>query len=137
MLYTIGYTAFKLSDFIEVLRFYGINVVIDVRSNPYSEHYSEYNKENIKYLLDSHEIFYRNYQKEFGARQTEKKFFSKEGYLDFELFTKSVNFKLGYDKIANSLAKKYNVVLMCAEKDPAICHRAIMISQLQRRGLSC
>ena len=59
-----------------------------------------------------------------------KKYYSKEGYLDFELFSKSENFLKGIKKLENSMEKNYVIVLMCAEKDPIICHRAIMISKI-------
>jgi uncharacterized protein (DUF488 family) len=129
MLFTIGYSAFQMKDFIDVLKQYGVNVIIDVRSLPYSEYYEQYNKENIKRILKANNIYYRNYSDEFGARQTEKQFFSSEGYLDFDLFTKSARFKHGFEKINLSLAKGFCVALMCAEKDPATCHRSIMVSR--------
>ena len=130
MLFTIGYTAFQIKDFIETLKQHEINALIDVRSLPYSEYYAEYNKENLKHMLAVDKIYYRNYANEFGARQTEKQYFSHEGYLDFELFTQSESFAHGYDKVIDSLTQGYNIALMCAEKDPETCHRTIMISRV-------
>jgi uncharacterized protein (DUF488 family) len=129
MLFTIGYSAFQIEDFVDVLRQYGINVVVDVRSLPYSEYHEQYNKENIERILKANDIHYRNYADEFGARQTEKQFFSPEGYLDFELFAKSKKFKQGFEKINASLSQGFCVALMCAEKDPATCHRSVMVSR--------
>ncbi|GBU20297.1 hypothetical protein R80B4_00173 [Fibrobacteres bacterium R8-0-B4] len=130
MLFTIGYTTFKSDDFIDVLKHYGINVVIDVRSLPYSRYHAQYDKEIVERILKSNKIYYRNYSNEFGARQTEQRYFSRDGYLDFELFTESKRFRHGFDKIKDSLTKGFNIVLMCAEKDPAVCHRSIMISRV-------
>ena len=129
-IYTIGYSGFVIDDFIKILKKHEISVVIDVRSNPYSQYHLEYNKENLKKRLKQNRIHYRNYFLEFGARQSDKKYYSKEGYLDFELFSKSENFLKGIKKIENSMKKNYVIVLMCAEKDPIICHRAIMISKI-------
>ena len=129
-IYTIGYSGFVIDDFIQILKKYEISVVIDVRSNPYSQYHLEYNKENLKKKLKQNRIYYRNYFLEFGARQSDKKYYSKEGYLDFELFSKSENFLKGIKKLENSMEKNYVIVLMCAEKDPIICHRAIMISKI-------
>ena len=64
-----------------------------------------------------------------GLKELEK-YYSKEGYLDFELFSKSENFLKGIKKLENAMEKNYVIVLMCAEKDPIICHRAIMISKI-------
>lgn len=131
VLYTIGYTAFPdLDQFIDAIKQHNISVVIDVRSSPYSKYYESYNKENLESCLKSNQIYYRNYATEFGARQLDKSFYNNEGFLDFNLFTKSSkSFLMGAEKVNKSLSEDYNVVLMCAEKDPINCHRCIMISK--------
>ena len=82
--FTIGYSGFQLNDFVKILKDNGILLVIDVRSLPYSQHYADFNKENISKILKSSKIYYRNYASEFGARQAEKKYYPN-GYLDFNL----------------------------------------------------
>lgn len=129
IIYTIGYTGFSAYEFINVLRDREINVVIDVRSTPYSERYPDYNKENLERVLKSNQIYYRNYIKEFGARQDNRNFYSSEGYLDFEVFSKSEQFLSGVEKIENSVAKGYKIVLLCAEKKPIQCHRTILVAR--------
>ncbi|MDR1840824.1 MAG: DUF488 domain-containing protein [Holophagales bacterium] len=129
-LFTIGYSPFSVNGFIDTLLRYSINVVIDVRSLPYSSKYSCYNKENIDNTLKRNKIHYRNYSGEFGARQTDLQYFSDEKYLDFELFAESQQFKCGFDKLKKSIAQGYIIALMCAEKDPATCHRSIMVSRV-------
>ena len=68
-LYTIGYSGFLVEEFIDALKKNNINAVIDVRSSPYSQFFSDYNKEPLEKTLKKEGIFYRNYSKEFGARQ--------------------------------------------------------------------
>ena len=41
--YTIGYAAFNIDDFIDVLKNHKISHLIDVRSNPVSEYFQDYN----------------------------------------------------------------------------------------------
>ena len=136
-LYTIGYTGFTVEEFITTLKHYGINVVIDVRSSPYSERYADYNKDNIEKVLKEHGIYYRNYVSEFGARQDDARFYADDGILDFELFAQSERFKSGVCKIQNSLEKGYRIVLMCAEKNPVQCHRTILVARaFSDRGYS-
>ena len=134
MLFTIGYTAFQVEDFIGTLKQNKIKALVDVSSTPYSEHYPDYNKENLERLLDKSKIQYRNFVAEFGARQIERRYFSPEGYLDFERFVESPNFRNGYKMVIDALAKGHNIVLMCAEKDPATCHRSIMITRAFHEG---
>jgi len=136
-LYTIGYSSFDVRQMTGVLIDYGINLIIDVRSLPYSTHYPNYNKETLEHFLKENFIYYRNYAQEFGAQQIEKQFFADEGFLDFELFTKSENFLQGFKKVQANIDMKFTIALMCAEKDPAECHRAIMITRVfSREGFS-
>ncbi|MDL2264236.1 DUF488 domain-containing protein [Synergistaceae bacterium OttesenSCG-928-I11] len=130
-LFTIGYSAFAVEEFISVLVRYRINAVIDVRSQPYaSDYYACYNKESIQAMLKRSGIRYLNYAKEFGARQTDLRYFSAEGYLDFELFSKSHGFLHGFNKLKKAMEERgYMIALMCAEKNPATCHRSIMVSR--------
>lgn len=91
VIYTIGYSCFTIEKFIEVLKAYKINCLIDVISNLYSKFYEEYNQNNLEKLLRSRGIIYRNYKDEFGARQENEKYY-KKGYLDFKEYTKSDSF---------------------------------------------
>ena len=90
--YTIGYSGFtSLDDFIATLKHFRVNVVIDVRSHPYSLHYENYNKDNLERALNNAGIFYRNYAREFGARQDNPNYYTN-GILDFNKFTSSSQF---------------------------------------------
>lgn len=133
-IYTIGYSSFKIEDFIQTLKNNNITCVIDVRSNPFSEYFQDYNKDILEKKLKKENIMYRNYKKEFGARQEEPSFYPK-GYLDFDLFTKSEQFNEGVLKIAKGIEMGFSFVLMCAEKDPITCHRNIMVAKaFKERG---
>lgn len=133
-IYTIGYSSFKIEDFVQTLKNNNITCVIDVRSNPFSEYFQDYNKDILEKKLKKENIMYRNYKKEFGARQEDPSFYPK-GYLDFDLFTKSEQFNEGVLKIAKGIEMGFSFVLMCAEKDPITCHRNIMVAKaFKERG---
>lgn len=127
-IYTIGYSCFDINEFISVLKKYNITCLVDVRSNPHSKFYVDYNKENLEAVLQKNNILYRNYVKEFGARQEENKYYTDE-ILDFAKFVKSDSFISGIKKIESGIKMGYTFVLMCAEKDPSTCHRNIMIAK--------
>lgn len=131
--YTIGYAGFRIDDFIKILKENNISLVVDVRSAPYSQYYTDYNKENLIITLEKSHIYYRNYVSEFGARQSDPKFYPN-GYLDFELFSKSEFFLLGVEKLKRSMEKDYTIALLCSEKDPIKCHRTIMVSRAFHRA---
>lgn len=127
-LFTIGYSGFKIVDFLSTLKMYNITLVVDVRSLPYSQYYSDYNKDKLSAILNGSGIYYRNYILEFGARQEDKHYYPN-GYLDFEMFSKSKNFITGVDKLKKAMEHDYSFALMCSEKDPINCHRAILVSR--------
>ena len=127
-LYTIGYSSFSVEDFIVVLKKYSIDMLIDVRSVPYSAHFTDFNKKNISRVLHENNIFYRHYDKEFGGRQFNAEFFT-DGILDFEKFAASEQFLCGVKKIETAINRGYKIALMCAEKRPEICHRCILVAR--------
>lgn len=127
--YTIGYTGFTVTEFINTLKANNISLVVDVRSQPYSQWFTDYNKEHLEFALKQNSIYYRNYSEEFGARQDNHDYYTKDGYLDFELFANSIQFRRGIRKLENSMKQGYCFVLMCAEKDPFNCHRTMLVAR--------
>lgn len=128
IIYSIGYSGFKIEDFIHALKFYKINSLIDVRSMPLSQHFTDYNKQELSESLIRNGIYYRNYKDEFGARQNDHRYYPN-GYLDFSIFSKSERFQGGMNKIIAAMPLGYQFALMCSEKDPIFCHRAIMVAR--------
>lgn len=128
-IYTIGYTAFDIEEFINILKGYNIKCIIDVRSSPFSQFYQDYNKTILETKLKSENIKYRNYVDEFGARQNKIEYYHSDGYLDFNKFLKSENFNDGVNKIEKGIEIGYSFCLMCAEADPINCHRSIMVGR--------
>lgn len=125
-LYTIGYAGFPdTQDFINALKQNGIQILIDVRSSPYSAYHISYNKNVLSELLKENNIYYFNYAKQFGARQENTAFY-KNGRLDFEIFSHSEQFLDGVRRIDDSNGI---VAFMCAEKNPSECHRTILVAR--------
>lgn len=129
LLYTIGHSQHEFEYFLSLLKKYNINFLLDVRSTPYSKYAETYNRDNIKDLLSSQGIEYSFMGKFFGARQNNMQLYCKEGYLDFEKVSQSDLFIKGLKSVILGLERGNNIVLMCTEKDPFDCHRAIMVAR--------
>ena len=127
-IYTIGYTTFDIDNFIKELKEHKITCVVDVRSVPKSGYYKDFDSDVLENRLKTEGILYRNYAFEFGARQEDKTLYPN-GYLDFEIFSKTDNFKQGVNKLESGIKLNQTFALMCAEKDPYNCHRCIMVSR--------
>jgi hypothetical protein len=116
--------------------------VIDVRANPYANNfYAVYNNDSLKINLRRRGISYHNYYREFGALQADKRFaFEVESgapdrpyiiirdyyYIDFEKFAESEAFQDGVTKLSRGMERKFIFGLMCSEKRPEVCHRALL-----------
>ena len=129
MLFTIGHTNHSREDFLKLLKQHEITYLLDVRSTPFSQYTSQYNKDVISEFLQKSGITYCHMGKFFGARPEDKSLYTKENYLDFEKMRASELFKKGFDNVMKGLADGNNIVLMCTEKDPMDCHRAIMVAR--------
>ena len=127
-IFTIGYTTFNIEEFIAELKANDITCVVDVRSTPKSTYYKDYDSDVLAMRLKKEKIYYRNYAFEFGARQEDRSLYP-DGYLDFEIFSKTENFKQGVKKLDAGIGLNQTFALMCAEKDPYNCHRCIMVSR--------
>ena len=127
-IYTIGYAGFSIQDFVKALHEHGVSALIDVRSSPFSGYYQDYNKDQLERTLRKEHIYYRNYARQFGARQPDQSYYPK-GYLDFGAFAKSASFQGGGRKIEDSMEQDYCFALMCAEIEPIDCHRAILVAR--------
>ena len=126
---TIGYSGLTTNDMSYIINIYNISCVIDTRSLPYSKQFPNFNKENLEKILNNNKIHYRNYKYEFGARQDNIDFYSKDGYLDFNKFSKSQIFMSGINRIEKGISQGYRFLLICSEKDPIDCHRTIMVAR--------
>lgn len=136
ILYTIGHSQHDLEYFISMLKKYGINHLLDVRSTPYSQFATNYNREHIKDVLRDAGIQYTFMGTYFGARPDDEKLYTKEGYLDFEKARKTGRFGAGVENVIKGIQIGNKISLMCTEKDPIACHRAIMVARtFYERGI--
>lgn len=135
-LFTIGHSKHTQDYFLRLLKKYNINYLLDVRSTPYSKYAEQYNKESICTFLKREDIVYSFMGNSLGARPTDNTLYSEQGYLDFEKVAESEKFNKAIDNVLLGLSKKNKIALMCTEKDPFECHRAILIARaFSKRGV--
>lgn len=128
VIYTIGHSTHPTDYFLDLLREYGVNCLIDVRSVAASSYNPQYNEEPFKNFLKSNKIIYMHFAEEFGARQTDPILLDAEGKLDFDKVRKSWLFKNGLERVWQGIEKGYVMAIMCSESEPLNCHRFSMVS---------
>lgn len=130
MLFTIGHSDHAMDEFISLLRLHGVSVVADVRSHPYSRYHAQFNREILHEALHGNNICYKFMGDELGARRRESSCYVDDK-VRYDLVAKLPAFVAGLLTLRNLLETE-RVALMCAEKDPLACHRAILICRALR-----
>ncbi len=126
-LFTIGYSNLEPQLFISFLKEHNVTALADVRSAPYSKYRPNFNKDNLKSTLLNAGIQYVFLGQELGARPQDKSCYI-DGKALYENIANTELFFQGIERIIKG-SQSYNIALMCAEKDPITCHRAILVCQ--------
>lgn len=126
-LYTIGYSTNAFDAFCARLKAHGIDAVCDVRSSPYSGYAPDYSRERLKELLSAQGIRYVFLGEELGARPKDLACY-RNGIARHDLIAAHPAFARGLDRLARGV-EDYVPALMCAERDPIDCHRAVLVAR--------
>jgi len=144
IVYTIGHSNLNNLEFIKLLTLYKINLVIDVRSVPYSKFIPQYNRENVSQTLNSFDISYKYAGEFLGGRPKNPDCYKNRklpeknsDYLqvvDYSKMMTTENFLVGINTVIKYISQ-YKVAIMCSEENPADCHRHYLIGRyLYNRG---
>jgi uncharacterized protein (DUF488 family) len=128
---TIGHSNHELTHFLSLLSRHGVQVVADVRSQPYSRFRPHFNRERLAESLKAAGIEYIFLGRELGARRTEPDAY-RGNQARYDLVRELPAFQSGLDRV-RAEAASHRLALLCAEKDPLTCHRTILIGRELRR----
>ncbi|MBI4492218.1 MAG: DUF488 domain-containing protein [Chloroflexi bacterium] len=133
---SIGHSNQPLEQFLELLKAHRIEVLVDVRSQPYSKYAAQFNAEALKAAVLGAGMKYLYLGKELGGRPSGEAFYDAEGYVLYGQVAESALFLEGMRRLEQG-ARQYRVALMCSEEDPAGCHRRLLIGRvLAKRGMA-
>jgi uncharacterized protein (DUF488 family) len=82
-LYSIGHGNRKPEDFLTLLKDFGIEYLIDIRSQPYSKFNPQFNQNDLKFFLERNGIIYVFMGDTIGGRPTDTSCYDKEGKVDY------------------------------------------------------
>jgi uncharacterized protein (DUF488 family) len=125
--FTIGYGARSIEDFIRVLQANGITYLIDVRSRPYSRYKPEFSKEALGGHLQTHQIRYVFMGDTLGGQPDEPDCYT-DGKVDYEKCRRKPFFLAGIGRLRHAWEQKLPVAIMCSEGKPENCHRSKLIA---------
>ncbi len=138
VIYTIGHSTHSSEDFIRILRAYGIERVVDVRTIPKSRHNPQFNAVELQDSLRQNGLDYVHLPGLGGLRHTTKasintawKKASFRGYADY---MQTPEFEAALGELIE-LGNEKRSVIMCAEAVPWRCHRSLIGDALLVRNI--
>lgn len=124
-IYTIGYSGHNMESFISLLMHNRIDVVCDVRSTPYSTYKPDFSRGSFRKHLNLANIKYSFFGDQLGARPKDRSCYV-DGQATYQKISNSDFFREGLERIRKG-SGMLNLALVCSEKDPIECHRAVLV----------
>jgi uncharacterized protein (DUF488 family) len=127
-LYSIGHGNKSIETFIEELKFFGINYLIDIRSKPYSKYNPQFNQNELKFSLLDKKITYTFLGDILGGLPEDRSCYT-DGHVDYDKLKEKDFFKQGLQRLITANDKQIKVAIMCSESKPEECHRTKLIGE--------
>ncbi len=131
-MFTIGYATKPIDTYISQLLEHGVTVVADIRSVPYSKVFTDYHRENLMQHLHKAGLRYVYLGEELGPRSKDSAHYDVTHQLQFPMLMESALYRSGKQRLFDGLNKDFTIAMTCACKDPAICHRSLLVGRSLR-----
>jgi uncharacterized protein (DUF488 family) len=130
---TIGHSTHAPDRLLDLLHRHGVTAVADVRSSARSRFVEHVNAPALKALLGAAGIAYVPLGDALGARPRDRSVYV-DGVAAHARIAATDWFRAGLDRVIAG-AERHRICLLCAEKDPLDCHRAVLVGRhLKARG---
>ncbi len=137
-IYTIGHSNHPWPEFVKLLKMHAIDAVADVRSHPYSQYCPHFNHKVVGAALPAEGIDYDYLGHKLGGRPRGPEYYEKGNPRKprYELIARADFFQKGLEEDLLEKCKTHRIALMCAEQDPAKCHRMELVAhELNKKGI--
>ncbi len=125
-IYTIGHSNHELLKFLKLLHDNQVQLVVDVRSSPYSRYVPHFNRENLKDSLKECHIEYIFLGDKIGGKPKDQRYYDG-GQVNYDLIAQSAPYKEGILQLMEHSSQQ-TLALLCSEEDPYQCHRHNLIT---------
>ncbi len=138
VVYTVGHSTRTIDAFVELLRAYGIERVVDVRTIPRSRHNPQFNGETLGPSLRNRRIGYMHMKALGGLRHAHagspNTGWHNASFRGFADYMQTPEFAAAATRLIE-LAGRKRIGIMCAEAVPWRCHRSLIGDALVVRGV--
>ena len=137
-IFTVGHSTLPIERFIALLRSYGIERLVDIRTVPRSRHNPQFNDAALANTLTAEDVEYVPMQGLGGLRHTRKdspntgwRNASFRGYADY---MQTEQFQDALETLIQ-IGRQKRVAIMCAEAVPWRCHRSLVADALSAHAV--
>jgi len=135
-LFTVGHSNHRIERYLELLAAQHIQILVDVRSSPFSRYSPQFNRENLAPALSGAAIKYLFLGDELGGRPRGDEFYDEAGHALYWRRAGSSEFLKGIDRLEEGV-QRYRVAITCSEEDPSVCHRHLLVGRvMSERGIA-
>ena len=127
-LLTVGHSNHTVERLLSLLELHGVQVLVDVRSQPYSRFATQFNREQLIPHVTEAGLQYLFMGEELGGRQLGRIISTDKRLEAYEQVAASTNFRRGIERLLTG-AQTYRIALLCAEEDPTECHRRVWVTR--------
>ena len=127
--FTIGHSSHSVEVFADLLAQHGIQVVVDVRSAPYSRYAPQFDRDILPGPLNQIGVKYLFLGQELGGRPSNNDYYDSDGHVLYSRMISDSRFVTGIERLERGMAG-FRVALMCGEEDPAHCHRRLLVARV-------
>ncbi|MBW3540978.1 MAG: DUF488 domain-containing protein [Planctomycetes bacterium] len=135
LIFTVGHSNHDEQTFLDLLAAHRIEVLVDVRSQPFCGYSTHFNREPLRQAVEARGVRYLFLGRELGGRPEGDEFYDDEGHVLYGRVAQSETFASGIERLQRG-SREYRVALMCSEENPRVCHRWLLVTRvLRERGL--
>lgn len=126
--YSIGHSDHEIDDFVALLDQHDIDILVDVRSQPYSRWAPQFNRENLAGTVEAAGLRYVWLGESLGGRPKDISLYNSSSERpDYDRVRETEEFRAGIGELLD-LAAEATVAMMCSEGDYTHCHRTLLIT---------
>ena len=137
-IFTLGHSILPIESFMAVLRAYGIERLVDIRTMPRSRHNPQFNATALASSLAAAHLEYEHMQALGGLRQAGKGSpntgWRNAGFRGYADYMQTEAFQGALSALIQ-MTRQNRVAIMCAEAVPWRCHRSLVADAFSVRGV--
>jgi len=136
--YTIGHSTRAAGELVALLDAHDVRTLVDVRRVPGSRNHPQFNRETLAATLADAGIMYRH-EADLGGRRHARAdsvntAWRQSGFRGYADWMASDSFRTALERLAAG-ARAANTAILCAERDPAMCHRFLLSDAIVSVGI--